>query len=122
VIGCEDHLRNDPDCIEWDVKLYSCSPQNRQLVLVHSVILLDEGVPCSAYSITVTVSIFETPPTGWSRVNCIVIVTVMLVKSHSWRMFYAFYRLLNITSEAMLWIFNSYQIVLMVHCTRRLCT
>jgi len=119
VIGCEDHLRND---LDWDVKLYSCSPQNRQPVLVHWVILLEGGVPCSAYSITVTVSIFETPPTGWSRANYIVIVTVMLVKSHSWRMFYAFYRLLNITSEAMLWIFNSYQIVLMVHWTRRLCT
>jgi len=23
VIGCEDHLRNDLDCVGWGVKLYS---------------------------------------------------------------------------------------------------
>jgi len=23
VIGCEDRLRNDLDCVGWDVKLYS---------------------------------------------------------------------------------------------------
>jgi len=23
VIGCEDRLRNDLDCVRWDVKLYS---------------------------------------------------------------------------------------------------